>query len=74
MFKLFETLTVAYQSPEFLDLALRSVNCFADDAKPSASDLNRLLEAAAVQGIGDLNENRVLRNVINLLEHSRAAR
>jgi len=47
-----------------LELTFKSINCFTDDGKLDASELDALLSIAMRDSVIDEDEKRVLRNII----------
>jgi len=53
------------ENRDYLELAWRSIQCFTDDGKLDAHELNRLLAVALRDGVVDDNEKRVLKNILD---------
>ena len=53
---------------DYLELAYRSIQCFTDDGKLDAAELDRLLAVAVRDGAVDANEKRVLENIFARLQ------
>jgi len=52
---------------DYLELAFRSIQCFADDGKLDVQELEELMEIALKDGVIDDNEKRVLANIFDRL-------
>lgn len=52
------------ESRDYLELSFRSINCFADDGKLDADELESLIQIAKRDGVVDDNEKRVLGNIV----------
>lgn len=50
---------------DYLEMAFRSIECFADDGKLDARELGKILEIAEKDKEIDQNEIRVLQNIIS---------
>lgn len=55
------------ENRDYLEMAFRSINCFADDGKLDVAELDEILEIALRDGVVDDNEKRVLGNIISRL-------
>ena len=55
------------ESRDYLEMAFRSVYCFADDGKLLIDELEELISIATRDGVVDSNEQRVLRNIFSRL-------
>lgn len=53
---------------DYLEMSFRSIQCFADDGKIDAKELDTILTIAARDGVIDQNEIRVLRNIISRIK------
>lgn len=53
------------ESRDYLEMSFRSINCFADDGKLDAKELDELLSIALRDGNIDDNEKRVLENIMS---------
>lgn len=51
-------------SRDYLEVTFKSINCFADDGKLDAEELDSLLSVAMRDGVVDEDEKRVLKNII----------
>ncbi|XZG71429.1 hypothetical protein ACTSKR_06110 [Chitinibacteraceae bacterium HSL-7] len=51
-------------------MSFRSINCFANDGKLSAQELEQILAIADRDGVMDQNEIRVLRSIISKVQPS----
>lgn len=51
-------------SRDYLEISFRSIQCFADDGRLDAAELDKLIGIAERDGRIDQNEVRVLRNII----------
>ncbi len=56
------------ESRDYLEITFRSINCFADDGKMDAQELDSLLTIAMKDGVVDDNEKRVLGNIIGRIK------
>ncbi|MFL1456292.1 hypothetical protein ACJO5Y_17775 [Marinobacter sp. GN3S48] len=56
------------ESRDYLELSFRSIQCFADDGKLDAKELEELVRIAERDGVIDANEIRVLRNIISRIK------
>ena len=56
------------ESRDYLEMSFRSIQCFADDGKIDAKELDSILTIAARDGVVDQNEIRVLRNIISRIK------
>lgn len=56
------------ESRDYLEMSFRSIQCFADDGKIDAKELDSILTIAARDGVIDQNEIRVLRNIISRIK------
>lgn len=56
------------ESRDYLELSFRSINCFANDGKLDAKELDELLGIALRDGKIDENEKRVLNNIISKIK------
>jgi len=54
-------------SRDYLEMAFRSIECFADDGKLKVDELKQLVDIALRDGVVDANEKRVLRNIFSKL-------
>lgn len=52
------------ESRDYLELSFRAVECFGNDGRLDASELDRLVAIAERDGKFDANEIRVLKNII----------
>lgn len=52
------------ESRDYLELSFRAVECFGNDGRLDASELDRLIAIAERDGRFDVNEVRVLKNII----------
>ena len=55
------------ESRDYLDMTFHSINCFADDGKLDADELQQIINIALRDGVVDANEQRVLVNIISRL-------
>lgn len=55
------------ENRDYLEMTFHSINCFADDGKLDANELNQILAIALKDGVVDDNEKRVLSNIIGRL-------
>ena len=53
------------ENRDYLELTFRSINCFADDGKLDADELEGLLQIAKRDGVIDDNEKRVLARILS---------
>ncbi len=53
------------ENRDYLEMTFQSINCFADDGKLDAAELQKIFEIAKRDGVVDDNEKRVLRNIIS---------
>ena len=56
------------ESRDYLEMSFRSIQCFADDGKLDAKELDSILTIAARDGVIDQNEIRVLRSIISRIK------
>ncbi|VUD69362.1 hypothetical protein TDB9533_04729 [Thalassocella blandensis] len=56
------------ESRDYLEISFRSINCFADDGKLDAKELDSLLSIALRDGEIDENEKRVLGNILERIK------
>ncbi len=52
------------ESRDYLELSFRAVECFGNDGRLDATELDRLIAIAERDGRFDVNEVRVLKNII----------
>lgn len=52
---------------DYLEVAFRTIECFADDGKLDVHELGRLVAIAERDGVVDDNEKRVLSNIFRRL-------
>ncbi len=52
------------ENRDYLELTFRSINCFSDDGKLDANELDSLMAIAKRDGVIDDNEKRVLSNIV----------
>ena len=52
------------ESRDYLELSFRAVECFGNDGRLDAAELDRLIAIAERDGRFDVNEVRVLKNII----------
>ena len=52
------------ESRDYLELSFRAVECFGNDGRLDAAELDRLIAIAERDGRFDANEVRVLKNII----------
>lgn len=55
------------ENRDYLEMSFQSINCFADDGKLDANELDNILNIALKDGVVDNNEKRVLANIISRL-------
>ena len=55
-------------SRSHIQMALKSIESFANDGKLSAKELNEIIEIAEQDGVIDQNEVRVFRSIISRLD------
>lgn len=53
------------ENRDYLELTFRTINCFTDDGKLDAQELESLIRIAKRDGVVDENEKRVLGNLIS---------
>lgn len=53
------------ESRDYLELSFRAVECFGNDGRLDAAELDRLIAIAERDGRFDVNEVRVLKNIIS---------
>jgi hypothetical protein len=53
------------ENRDYLEMTFQSINCFADDGKLDAVELQKIFDIAKRDGVVDDNEKRVLRNIIS---------
>lgn len=58
------------ENRDYLEMTFHSINCFADDGKLDANELNQILAIAFKDGVVDDNEKRVLSNIIGRLNEA----
>ena len=56
-----------HESRDYLELSFKSIQCFADDGRLDARELDKLLAIALKDGVVDDNEKRVLNNILDRL-------
>ena len=56
------------ESRDYLEMSFRSIECFANDGKLDADELEKILEIAKSDGNIDQNEIRVLKNIISRIQ------
>jgi len=52
------------ESRDYLEMAFHSIQCFSDDGRLDAAELEKILAIAERDGVTDSNELRVLGNII----------
>ena len=52
------------ESRDYLEMAFRSIKCFADDGKLLVHELESLVDIASRDGVVDANEKRVLAGIV----------
>ena len=52
------------ESRDYLEMAFRSIQCFADDGKLLVHELDSLVDIARRDGVVDANEKRILQGII----------
>ncbi|WP_068828838.1 hypothetical protein [Pseudomonas sp. BMS12] len=52
------------ESRDYLEMAFRSIKCFADDGKLLVHELDSLVDIARRDGVVDDNEKRILAGII----------
>nr|WP_298136385.1 hypothetical protein [uncultured Pseudomonas sp.] len=55
------------ESRDYLEMAFRSIQCFADDGKLLVHELESLVDIARRDGVVDSNEKRILQGIIERL-------
>ncbi len=55
---------------DYLEIAFRSIQCFADDGKLLVHELEELMAIALRDGVVDEDEKRVLKNIFSKLTPS----
>ena len=55
------------ESRDYLEMAFRSIQCFADDGKLLVHELESLVDIARRDGVVDGNEKRILQGIIERL-------
>ncbi len=55
------------ESKDYLEMAFKSIQCFADDGKLDVRELDKLVDIALKDGVVDANEKRVLSNIFGRL-------
>ena len=55
------------ENRDYIEMAFRSIQCFADDGKLQVAELEELVNIALTDGVVDDNEKRVLKNIIDRL-------
>ncbi len=53
---------------DYLEMTFHSINCFADDGRLDVTELGKIFEIAQRDGIVDLNEKRILQNIISRIQ------
>jgi hypothetical protein len=53
------------ESRDYIELSFRAVECFGNDGRLDANELDRLIAIAERDGRFDVNEVRVLKNIIS---------
>ncbi len=56
------------ESRDYLEMTFHSINCFADDGRLDVDELGRIFAIAQRDGIVDLNEKRILQNIISRIQ------
>ncbi len=56
------------QRSDYLELAYRSIQCFANDGKLVVSELDQLITIALRDGVMDEDEKRILRSILSRLK------
>ncbi|ATH79844.1 hypothetical protein NLY39_00135 [Pseudomonas sp. KHPS1] len=52
------------ESRDYLEMAFRSIKCFADDGKLLVHELESLVDIARRDGVVDANEKRILQGIV----------
>nr|WP_298164567.1 hypothetical protein [uncultured Pseudomonas sp.] len=55
------------ESRDYLEMAFRSIQCFADDGKLLVHELESLVDIARRDGVVDDNEKRILQGIVERL-------
>jgi hypothetical protein len=55
------------ENRDYLEMAFRSIECFANDGTLKVDELKRLVDIALRDGVVDDNEKRVLRSIFSKL-------
>lgn len=53
---------------DYLEMTFQSINCFADDGRLDVTELGKIFTIAKRDGILDLNEKRILQNIIGRIQ------
>jgi hypothetical protein len=56
------------ENRDYLEMAVRSIECFANDGTLKVDELKRLLDIALRDGVVDDNEKRILRSIFGKLK------
>lgn len=56
------------ESRDYLEMSFRSIQCFSNDGKLDAFELDKIVEIAEKDGVIDQNEIRVLRGIISRIK------
>lgn len=56
------------ESRDYLEMSFRSIQCFSNDGKLDAFELEKIVEIAEKDGVIDQNEIRVLRGIISRIK------
>ena len=58
---------MTHEKRAYLEMAFRSIECFANDGTLKVDELKRLVDIALRDGVVDDNEKRVLRSIFSKL-------
>jgi hypothetical protein len=58
------------ESRDYLELSVKSIQCFANDGRLDADELGKLIAIAERDGSFDANEIRVLQSIIRRIQPS----
>lgn len=58
------------ESRDYLEMAFRSIQCFANDGRLLVHELQEIFDIAMRDGVVDQNEKRILQNIFARLDAS----
>ena len=61
---------MSIESRDYLEMAFRSIQCFANDGKLLVHELQEIFDIAMRDGVVDQNEKRILQSIFDRLDAS----